>query len=104
MQALVETTPAKVIRFVLQKAPEIDSYCKTRIVDGVLEMYTSNSKFPSNVDYAGNDLIRTCSGDAPFSLAARKNLADTLPKLQAHFETIKNVRTSLHWTQSQPRH
>lgn len=64
------------------------SYCRTRVVDGVLVMETKPDTFCSNVDYVLDSFDNTFAGNSDFPLALRVNMQEYAPKV---VETLQEL-------------
>jgi len=81
------------ISFVIQEQEEGDSsYVRTKNDNGSLVIVTFPSRFCSNVSYTGEDLSKTCSGDAgPMTVATRKNIKDSEPDRKKNLTSLQKA-------------
>lgn len=92
-ESLIEACTAKKIGFqVLSKADwdsvGYGSYCRIRVVSGVLMMECKPDSFCSNVDYVCKDFDKCFSGEGGLSLKSRVCIRDTEAERQGHLDAI----------------
>jgi hypothetical protein len=93
-ESFVETFgSAKRITFGIYEPEEGDyRYVRTRNDNGTLVIEAPKERFISNVSNTGEDLSKTCSGDAgPMTVATRKNIKDQEPARKKNLTRIQKA-------------
>lgn len=98
-ESVIELVPSRKISFRVfpneaeyKKAASYGSYCRCRIVGGVLYIETCLERFCSNVDDVLSGCFTQCfAGDADFPLVLRTNIAQFTPRIE---ETLQKIETS----------